>query len=261
MDILTHAISGLAVGTTVAGISQKSKIEMLKIIGFSGFGAVLPDIDAISMWSKFDSTFGKLFSLGYPGRTIYSMKLWYSHHGFFHSIAAALLFAFLLGLIFYLFNKKQRNSFSSALKNNLPVLIGFFAGFLIHLLGDMPTPNGSWGGVRLFFPLKTYIGGSGDIWWWNNYDIFLIALAVLLMNCLVLVLQCIFKLKIGKITVLFLFMGVILCLIQIKSREFDFNGNTYQQCEQKSKEIQQDILGTRYYGFMLDFDKKIKINF
>ena len=46
MDILTHAISGLAVGTMVVGISQKRKVGMLKIIGFSGFGAILPDIDA-----------------------------------------------------------------------------------------------------------------------------------------------------------------------------------------------------------------------
>jgi membrane-bound metal-dependent hydrolase YbcI (DUF457 family) len=261
MDILTHAISGLAVGTTVAGISQKRKIGMLKIIGFSGVGAILPDIDAISMWSKFDSIFGKLFSLNYSGRTIYSMKLWYSHHGFFHSITAALLFAFLLGLVFYLFNKKLNNSFSSVLKNNLPVLIGFFAGFLIHLLEDMPTPNGSWGGVRLFFPLKTYIGGSGDIWWWNNYDIFLIAFAVLMMNCLILALQHRFKLTIGKMTVLFLLMGIVLCFIQIKSRKFDFNGNTFQQCEQKSKEIQQRILGTKCYKLMVDFDNKIKLNF
>jgi hypothetical protein len=40
MDILTHAISGLAVGTVIAGISQKRTVENLKIIGFSGFGAM-----------------------------------------------------------------------------------------------------------------------------------------------------------------------------------------------------------------------------
>lgn len=259
MDILTHAISGLAIGTAIVGISQKSKIENLKIIGFSGLGAVLPDIDAITMWSKFDVTFGKLFHLSHQGRNIYSMKLWYSHHGFFHSITAALLFTFLLGLIFYLFNKK--NNFSITIKNNSPVLIGFFAGFFIHLLEDMPTPSSSWGGVRLFFPLKTYIGGSGDIWWWNNYDIFFIVLAVLLINCLILTIQYIFKLKIGKMTVLFFFMGVILCFIQIKSRRFDFNNNTFQQCEQKSKEIQQHILGTKCYKLMIDFDNRIKLNF
>jgi len=261
MDILTHAISGLAAGTVVVGIFQKRKVGSWKIIGFSGLGAVLPDIDAVSMWSKFDSTFGKLFHLSYPGQTIYSMKLWYSHHGFFHSIVAALLFTFLLGLIFYLFNKKQKKIFSFAFENNLPVLIGFFTGFIIHLLEDMPTPSSSWGGVRLFFPLKTYIGGSGDIWWWNNYDIFLIVLTVLLMNGLVLAIQHIFKLKIGKMTVLFLFAGMILCFIQVKSRKFDFNGNTYQQCEQKSKEIQQGILGNKCYKLMIDFDNKIRLNF
>jgi len=261
MDILTHAISGLAVGTVVAGISQTRKIGNLKVIGFSCFGAVLPDIDAISMWSKFDATFGKIFHLSNHGRDIYSMKLWYSHHGFFHSIVAALLFAFLLAFIFYLFDKRQKNSFLFVLKNNLPVLTSFFAGFLIHLLEDMPTPSSSWGGIRLFFPLKTYVGGSGNIWWWNNYDIFLIMLAVLLINCLVLALQSIFKLKIGKMTVLFFFAAIVLCFIQIKSRKFDFNCKQFQQCEQKSKEIQQQILGTKCYKMMVDFDNRIKLNF
>jgi membrane-bound metal-dependent hydrolase YbcI (DUF457 family) len=261
MDILTHAISGLAVGTAVVGISQKSKIGSLKIIGISVLGALLPDIDTVTMWSKFDGTFGKLFHLSYQGCDIYSMKLWYSHHGFFHSIIAALLFTFILGLVIYLFNKKQINNFSFAVKNNLPVLIGFFAGFFIHLLEDMPTPSSSWGGVRLFFPLKAYIGGSGDIWWWNNYDVFLIVLVVLLINCLILAIQYMFKLKIGKMTVLFFFVGVISCFIQIKSRKFDFNNYTYQKCEQKSKEIQQHILGTKLYKLMIDFDNRIKLNF
>ena len=76
MDILTHAISGLAAGTAIVGISKKSKIGNFKILGFSCLGAVLPDIDAVSMWSKFDSTFGKLFHFIYSGRDIYSMKFW-----------------------------------------------------------------------------------------------------------------------------------------------------------------------------------------
>ena len=149
----------------------------------------------------------------------------------------------------------------SVFKNNLTVPVCFFVGFLIHLFEDMPTPKGSWGGVRLFFPFKTYVGGSGDIWWWNNYDIFLIVLTVLLMNCIVLAFQNILKLKIRKMTVLFFFMGTVVCFIQIKSRKFDFNGNTYQQCEKKSKEIQQNVLGTKCYKFMVDFDNRIRLNF
>ena len=222
MDILTHAISGLAVGTVVVGVSKRKMPENLKIIGFSGLGGILPDIDVISLWSRFDGTFGKLFGLIYSGREIYSMKFWYSHHGFFHSIVAGLLFTFCIGLIFYLL-KKQKNGFLSELKNNLPLLTGFFLGFLIHLIQDMPTPSSSWGGVRLFFPFETYIGGTGEIWWWNNYDIFLIMLGVLLTNSLVLTIQHLFKLEIGKMTVFFFFVGVILCFIQIKNRKYDFN--------------------------------------
>ena len=260
MDILTHAISGLAGGTAIAGISQRKVSENLKIIGFSGFGGVLPDIDAISMWSGFDGTFGKLFGLSHSGREIYSMKLWYSHHGFFHSIVASLLFAFCIGFVFYLL-KKQKNSFLSELKNNLPLLIGFFVGFLIHLIQDMPTPSSSWGGIRLFFPFTTYIGGTGEIWWWNNYDIFLIVLGVFLTSCLILAIQRLFKLEIGKMAVFFFFVGSVLCFIQVKTRKFDFNSVAYQQCEQKSKEIQQTILGDKVYRQMIDFDNKIKLNF
>ena len=260
MDILTHAISGLAVGTVIAGVANRKTAENLKIIAFSGFGAVLPDIDAISMWSRFDGTFGQLFDLNYSGRDIYSMKLWYSHHGFFHSITAALIFAFCLGLIFYFF-KRKKQKIATSFKNNSLILLGFFAGFLIHLLQDMPTPGSSWGGVRLFFPLKIYIGGTGEIWWWNNYDIFLIALGVLLINCLILLGRNIFKWKIGKMTILVFCVGIMLSLFQIKTRKFDFNANNYQQCEQKSKEIQQNILGEKCYKTMENFDNKMKVNF
>ena len=260
MDIITHAISGLAVGTVVASISKKKTVENLKIIGFSGFGAVLPDIDAISLWSKFDGIFGKLFNLNYLGRDIYSMKLWYSHHGFFHSISAALLLTFCLGFVFYLFQRKKQ-SFFGAFQNNLPVLIGFFAGFLIHFFEDMPTPSGSWGGVRLFFPLKIYVGGTGNIWWWNNYDIFLIALSVFLINALILALRRPLKLKTAKPSIIVFFIGIVLIMIQIKTRNFDFNLHTYPQSEQKSQEIQHLILGDKWHKRMLDFDSRVKVCF
>jgi len=259
VDILTHAISGLALGTVIAGISNKKTAESLKIIGLSGFGAVLPDIDAISMWSRFDSTFGKLFHISHSGRDIYSLKFWYSHHVFFHSIAAALLLTFGLGLCFYMFRRKQ--GLSLVVKNNLPALIGFFIGFLIHLLGDMPTPSGSWGGVRLFFPLKMYVGGTGNIWWWNNYDIFIIALVVFLINSFILMLWRPLKLKTGKPFIAIFVVGITLMMIQIKTRKFNFNHHTYQQCELQSKEIQHIILGDKWYKRMTYFDDRIKVPF
>ena len=43
-----------------------------------------------------------------------------------------------------------------------------------------------WNGVNFFWPSKYYIGGTGDIWWWNNYDIFLIVLSVVLTNTVIL---------------------------------------------------------------------------
>jgi membrane-bound metal-dependent hydrolase YbcI (DUF457 family) len=261
MDILTHAITGLAAGTLIAGIAGRKPVESLKIIAFAGFGAVLCDIDTISLWSRFDGSFGRLFNLSHSGRAIYSMKLWYSHHGFFHSIAAAVLLSCCLGCLFYFFRKKKKNGFSTVLKNNRLVLLGFLSGFLIHLLQDMPTPASSWGGVRLLFPLKNYIGGTGDIWWWNNYDLFLIALGVLLINSLVLLLRNVFKKKTGKICSGIFLVAVLLSLFQIGTRNVNFNRSNYRQNEEKSKEIQQNMLGDKCYRMMEDFDNKMKVNF
>jgi hypothetical protein len=64
------------------------------VIGFSGLGGALPDFDAISLWSGFDKTFGKLFNLSNSGEVIYFSKFWYSHHGFLHSILASVILAF-----------------------------------------------------------------------------------------------------------------------------------------------------------------------
>jgi hypothetical protein len=53
----------------------------------------------------------------------------------------------------------------------------------------MPTPASTWGGVNFFWPFKTYIGGTGHIWWWNNYDIFLIVVAVIIINLIMAIVQ------------------------------------------------------------------------
>jgi inner membrane protein len=164
MDILTHILSGVAVGSLASSFSKSGWIDKLKIIAVSAFAAALPDFDAISLWSGFDSSFGKLFSLPASGREIYSGKYWYSHHAFLHSIPAVILFAGVLGFVFYLFESKimrgkDRKLLGSIRKNRI-VLIAFVLGFLVHLLEDMPTPASTWGGVNLFWPNSSYIGGN-----------------------------------------------------------------------------------------------------
>jgi membrane-bound metal-dependent hydrolase YbcI (DUF457 family) len=269
MDIITHTLSGVAIGTVVISFSQKGYKEKLKILAFSGFGAVLPDLDAISLWSGFDNTFGRLFNLDHSGKEIYFSKFWYSHHAFLHSLLASLLIAFLIwNFIYFLFSKQKPRSFNgliSQLKGQKLILIGFVAGFIIHLLEDMPTPSCVWGGVNLFWPSKTYIGGTGDIWWWNNYDIFLIVILIILINLAILASTRLIKFKPTRWTISVFTIGLILSIVQIKSRDFNFNytGHTlrYNEFELKSKEIQKDILGNKIYNFMVSFDNKIPLYF
>jgi inner membrane protein len=269
MDILTHIISGLAVGTVVSGFSKNGLKENLKLICFSGFGGAFPDFDAISLWSGFDKTFGRLFGLSNAGKTIYFSKFWYSHHGFFHSVCASLLLALCIGLGFYaiqkLFIGKKNVSIADSFKGHSLLLFGFIAGYMMHLFEDMPTPSCVWDGVRILWPLKIHTGGTGDIWWWNNYDIFIIATGVLIINVLILILKRVIRVNIEKLTIVVFIIGFMLCVIQIKSRGYNFNytGQTvnFQQYEQKSKDIQKRILGDKLYNLMVKLDKRIKVNF
>lgn len=261
MDILTHTISGFAIGTTVASFSNKGFVDKFKIVLISGFAGALPDFDAISLWSGFDTTIGDFFNLSHSGKEIYSAKFWYSHHVFLHSIFAAILLVGLIGGLNYLiFPSLRKNNFSDFIKKNKLFPIGFV--FLIHLIEDMPTPASSWGGVNLFCPLKSYIGGTGDIWRWNNYDIFLIVICVLILNSTILIIKRFIQVDLRKITTGVFVLGFVLAVFQIKSREFDFSyseqKNRCQEFELKSKELQKEILGNKGYNLMEKFDNKLK---
>ena len=129
----------------------------------------------------------------------------------------------------------------------------------------MPTPASYWGGVNFFWPLNLYIGGTGDIWWWNNYDIFLIATTVFILNLTLLLLRSYKQIDIRKITTGIFILGFIFILFQIKTRDFDFSyskhNNNHQKLELKSKELQKEILGERLFNLMEKFDKKLKFYF
>jgi len=268
MDILTHILSGIAVGTVVSSFSKKGFQNKFGIILVSGIAAFLPDVDAISLWSGFDANIGSFFNLPHSGKYIYSAKLWYSHHAFFHSALAGVILSLLLGLFIFLKNKlfhKNTGNLFKTLSNNTLLLLGFVLGYLIHLLEDIPTPSSTWGGINFFFPSDTYIGGTGDIWWWNNYDIFLIVLMVITFNLLVLFVRLFVKFGIQKYTIGVFLTGFIMIFIQIKTRQYDFSysGHTkqYQIFEQQSKRLQKEILGNDLYKIMEKFDNSIRVNF
>lgn len=269
MDILTHTLSGIAVGTVAASFTKSGFKDKVKIIIISGIAGALPDLDAISLWSGFDKTIGSLFNLTLKGREIYSAKLWYSHHAFMHSIAAGMMLTVLVALLQYFIdvsiNGFKNVKFSGSILNNKILLLGVLFSYLVHLFEDMPTPSSTWGGVNFFWPSKTYIGGTGGIWWWNNYDIFLIVISVILVNFLLIMIGKFSKLKISKITLIILLIGFAAVIYQVKTRSFDFSykghSKNYHEFEMKSKQIQKNILGMRIFLLMEKFDKKLKIYF
>ncbi len=265
MDIITHTLSGMAAGSCLAFYSKNGWKEKAGIILLSGLGSAIPDIDTISMWSGFNATFGKLFHLPHSGRAIYSSKLlWYSHHGFMHSLAGGVLFTFILALILYIImrgKKKKVALWSDLFVKKRLLLLGFLFGFILHAIEDMFTPAGSWGGVRIFFPSTVYIGGTGNIWWWNNYDVFLLFTFVLATNLLLLLFGHLFKKDFRRWGTGLFIAGLIVVAVQIKTRGFDFNAPPHETCEAKSKQIQRELLGETLYRKMERFDSFVKVHF
>lgn len=260
MDILTHTLSGLAVGTVLACFVNKNVRVRWGIIFFSGLGGALPDLDAISMWSKFDMTFGYFLGLDHLGREIYSARFWYSHHAFLHSLCAALLIAAVVGLFFY-YTSRHNGKPLNAWRDRGLLLLGFISGYTFHLFEDMVTPASSWGGVRFWFPSTIYSGGTGEVWWWNNYDIFLIVATVVVLNLLFILFGNFFGKFLWTITIGLFVAGFIFCVVQIKTGNFNFNEKDHVHCEQESQEIQCRILGQKVHGRMVKFDQMLKINF
>jgi len=266
MDIISHTLTGIAIGTVIATVSKQNWKLKSTIIILGGIGGALPDLDAISLWSKFDTNIGSFLELGHTGKQIYFGKFWYSHHAIFHSLFTP-IFILTLWLCISLIKRKSFNliALKSQFIKRKYLFSSFFLGFLFHLIEDMPTPSSVWGGVNLFFPSSNYIGGYGKIWWWNNYDLVLIIISVIIINLSVNLLpKALNKLKI-KLSITIFLSGLLFGLFQINTRtsDFSYTGHTahYKQLEADSKLIQKEILGEKLYNFMTAVDNKIPLNF
>ena len=250
MDILIHTLSGCAVGGCIANWSNKSEKKGWIYFGIGAIAGAFPDIDAISLWSGFDSTIGPWLGLDESGRDIYSGKHWYSHHGFTHS----LLWCLLAGLIAFFASRKSHRKW--------PITLTVFFGTLAHIVGDMPTPSGSWGGVAFFFPFDIYVGGWGKIWWWNNYDLFLILVFLNLSFAGLLFFRSRSRRLLSSVLMIF---ALAFFVRQVNTRGMSFNRSendrSYPSFEQASKQIQRDILGTKLYKRMEAMDNAIPIYF
>jgi len=266
MDIISHTLTGVEVGTVMATVSDGSWQQKGLIILAGGFGGALPDFDAISLWSKFDSTIGSFLGLAHSGKEIYFGKFWYSHHAALHSLIAPILLILFTALAKAALRRElNKTDILASLKANKFFTLAFFFGFLFHLLEDMPTPASVWGGVNLFFPSSAYIGGLGKIWWWNNYDLVLIITGVIVVNLLLNVLPSrYYRVKIGSCLSAFS-LGLTLFLVQVHTRPIDFSytGHTidYATYESQSKQIQREILGENLFAVMSAIDRRIPLNF
>lgn len=262
MDLITHTLSGMAVGATVMNVTkQKYNKHVFLFLGLGTLGGFLPDVDAISLWSKFDATIGSLLQLKVSGSAMYFGKYTWSHHGIMHSLLFPLFYIALFLSLRYFLTKRKLNW-----KKALPVIMTFILGYYAHLLEDLPTPASVWGGVRLFYPFDTYVGGSGQIWWWNNYDLFLLVVLLILLQLGWYVVNLKFKtnVKIFGAKLIF-FLAFIAFNYQVASRplSFAYQGHTskYQEYEAASLQYQKELLGDRLYGWMLALDNMIPLYF
>lgn len=254
MDILTHGLTGIAISSSLLAHSKGNWKQKSGIASLGLLGGILPDIDVISKWSGFDRTFGNWFNLKESGNAIFGQTHWYSHHVFTHSILGALFFALLLITSYLLIKRFQNNSLTPHLKF---YVLAFLLAYFAHLFQDMITPGGPWKGIAFFWPSSNFVGGWGKIWWWDNYDLFLIVCLVIGLNSVVLFSK--FKTKIlSKVIIL---MGLILFVFQTEKRTFDYNQKNYQKNAQQAKQDQKQFLGEKLYKLMEKLDNGIPVAF
>jgi inner membrane protein len=268
MDIFTHALSGITAAAAAAAISSRPLRDKLLMIGCGAAGAMLPDLDAITLWPDFDAVIGKALGLSQSGRGIYYGRHWYSHHNFMHSLAAAAMLTLAIALIGYLYYRwHTRNRSASAYRSAaVGFLLSFFSGYVLHLMGDLPTPDAIWNGIKLFWPLRTPVGGFGYIWWWNNYDIFLIFLVGGTLNVALIGADHLFKKRLLRHIPMLIFLCMICAvLFQITHRPTSYSSEGYPaghaDKERQSLVTQRQILGKRLYGIMTALDRKIPVPF
>jgi inner membrane protein len=127
----------------------------------------------------------------------------------------------------------------------------------------MPTPDNIWGGVRLFFPFEVYIGGWNYIWWWNNYDLFLIILLTATLAIILLYIPHSFRFK--KITTSgILCIGIGMYCFQVHQRPvfiFDSTSSQYPKNEANSLLVQQSLLPPYLYQTMKKLDEHLPLYF
>ncbi len=170
MSPVEHALTGALAGTIAACAWPGPLRGRGRWIAWTTIGALAPDLDSLSL----------LFS-----HRIYFGSAWYSHRQFLHSILGC---AFLAMLIPSMAASVIGRGMDAATRAGVLRVASraLFAGGILHLLGDLPTPPGPWGGLPVFFPLGIREGGWSRIGWVNEVLIYLLGTAGLAAGALVL---------------------------------------------------------------------------
>lgn len=133
----------------------------------------------------------------------------------------------------------------SFIQANSIYFIVFVLGYWAHLEGDLPTPASVWGGIAFGCPFSVYWGGYGKIWWWNNYDIFLLVFLSIFLVLFVPVVSKWIKERAKLFSVSLLAITLMLITIQINTRQYNYaytnDSSGYAQMEENSKKEQERI--------------------
>ncbi len=265
MDIFTHVAAGALAGGCAALTIRGARAKVLAAMSWGALGGFLPDIDAVSRVPGFDATIGRIFALE-PGEVVYAGSAWYSHHHFTHSLVAALavglVLAALLGLERWLVGPGHDGERTINIAVAPAALV---AGFLLHLAGDLVTPASVWGGVQLLWPLETMVGGWGWCWWFNNYDVFLVQLAgMVLMGLVSLVPRTRPVLsRLLPAAVLVVVVSSSALLLQLREHDYAYEGHAedYWSYEEASLLEQRRLLPPDLFSLMDSFDRSMPLPF
>jgi hypothetical protein len=155
MHLISHLGSSIVLATTIALFLNENNRYKNKynIITLVGVGGILPDIDAISV----------LFD-----HSIFYSNAWYSHHGAMHSVFGIIPLAMTLSILSLYFKVNAGlTHIHKILAFNFAMI---YLGCIIHQMEDLPSPEGPWGGLLLFWPISNErFGGWSHFWWQNEY--------------------------------------------------------------------------------------------
>ncbi|HNX57708.1 MAG TPA: metal-dependent hydrolase [Spirochaetota bacterium] len=246
MEILVHAITGCAAGSTAAcgtvGFPRK-----IAVIAAGLIGGVMPDIDALSLAPGFDSAIGALLHLTHSGKEIFFGSFPYSHRMAMHSLTvpfAVIITGFVIMKIIRHMKEEHRSS-----EFAYRAAAAFGCAYTLHLFCDMVTPAGIWGGIRLLYPADLAFGGWGLRWWWNNYDITLAGFIVASVTSGLSFITAIPARIRNTAAVMILSVGIITCGFNITRGTLNYNDGRIAYCTKQNLSLtsQKKMLGNRLF--------------